>query len=262
MVREAVGAGRFAGKTALVTGGASGIGRECCVALAREGAAVVVADRDAGGGEATAARLRDSGAEATFVEMDVTVSETVRAAFAAAAEWKGPLHVVCHAAGVESTGTVADVDADEWDRAIGVNLTGTYHVGRSAVAALAAAGGGSLVNVGSLYGTVGTRNMAAYCASKGGVVMLTRAMALDHACQKVRVNAVCPGPVRTPMLGRIFTGLREHGVGVADSGMNDIPLGRMATTADVAAAVLYLASTDSGHVTGTALPVDGGASCM
>lgn len=260
MVREAVG--RFAGKTALVTGGASGIGRACCVALAREGAAVVVADLDAKGGEATAEALRQGGAESTFVPMDVTCAETVEAAFAAAAEWKGALQVVCHAAGVESTGSVSDVDAAEWDRAISVNLTGTYHVGRSAVAALGAAGGGSLVNVGSLYGTVGTRNMAAYCASKGGVMMLTRAMALDHAAQKVRVNAVCPGPVRTPMLGRIFTGLRGHGVGVADSGMNDIPMGRMASPADVAAAVLYLASSDSGHVTGTALPVDGGASCM
>ena len=260
MVRETVSAGRFAGMTALVTGGASGIGRECCVALAREGAAVVVTDLDEQGGEATARQIRDTGAEATFVKMDVARHDEVAGAFRAALEWKGALHVVCHAAGVESTGSVTDVDAAEWERAISVNLTGTYHVGRHAVRALAAAGGGALVNVASLYGTVGTRNMAAYCASKGGVVMLTRAMALDHAAQRVRVNAVCPGPVRTPMLGRIFAGLRKAGVGVGDSGLGDIPLGRMASPSDVAAAVLYLASPDAGHVTGVTLPVDGGAS--
>ncbi len=253
---------RFAGRVAVVTGGGSGIGRQCCRALAAEGAALVVADRDPESAERVAAELKAGGAEAVPVAVDVARSAEVAELARRAEAWKGAVHVVCSAAGIESVGTVEEADEEEWDRTLSVNLTGTFLVCRHLVPVLRRSGGGAVVTVASLFGLVGTRNMAAYCASKGGVVMLTRAMALDHAAEGIRFNAVCPGPVRTPMLGRIFTGLRRAGVGIGDSGLDRIPLGRTATPEEVASAVLYLASPEAGHVTGTVLSVDGGASAM
>jgi NAD(P)-dependent dehydrogenase (short-subunit alcohol dehydrogenase family) len=240
-------AGRFSGKTAFVTGAGSGIGRATATALHAEGADLWLADVDGAAAEAAAAEL---GNRAHAVTLDVRDESAVAAAIGAI----GPLDVLVNAAGIGSTTTAPDTPLETWERVLAVNATGTFLCCKHAIGAMAGNGGGAIVNVASVAGLVGLRNRAAYCASKGAVVALTRALALDHAAERIRVNAVCPGTVDTPWVRRLVEEVGES----LDALRARQPMGRLGTAEEVAEAILYLASDGAAFVTGTILTVDGG----
>lgn len=244
---------RFTGKVAIVTGGASGIGAATARLLGAEGARVAIADLDPAG-EEVAQALRDQGREAVFVSADVRraadaerlVGETVRRF--------DRLDVLVNSAGVLVIGDVLSLAENDWDRCLDTNLKGTFLVSKHAVPAMTAAGGGAIVNLASVAGKAGARGYAAYGASKAGVILLTRCMALDLAGRRIRVNAVCPGPTATPMvLGLASDRAREY-----DRWAKELPAGRLGEPEDTARVVAYLASDDASFVTGAAWVVDGG----
>ncbi len=250
---------RLAGKTALITGGGTGIGRACALLFAREGARVAVAGRSAEPLRAVVAEIERAGGQALAVTCDVTQVEQVERAVRAAVERFGALNVVVNNAGVLTLGSVEQTPESEWARVLGVNLTGTFLVSRAALPELRKAGGGSIVNIGSLYGLIGLKNRAAYAASKGGVAQLTRSMALDHAHEGIRVNCVCPAIVETEMIQQVFASQPDPAA-LRRQRIEQIPLGRMGRPEDVAQLALFLASDESSWMTGVALPLDGGLS--
>lgn len=250
---------RLAGKTALITGGGTGIGRACALLFAREGARVAVAGRSAEPLRAVVAEIERAGGQALAVTCDVTQAEQVERAVRATAERFGALNVVVNNAGVLALGSVEQTPESEWARVLGVNLTGTFLVSRAALPELRKAGGGSIVNIGSLYGLIGLKNRAAYAASKGGVTQLTRSMALDHAHEGIRVNCVCPAIVETEMIQQVFASQPDPAA-LRRQRIEQIPLGRMGRPEDVAQLALFLASDESSWMTGAALPLDGGLS--
>ncbi len=250
---------RLAGKTALITGGGTGIGRACALLFAREGARVAVAGRSAEPLRAVVAEIERAGGQALAVTCDVTHAEQVERAVRAAVERFGALNVVVNNAGVLTLGSVEQTPESEWARVLGVNLTGTFLVSRAALPELRKAGGGSIVNIGSLYGLIGLKNRAAYAASKGGVAQLTRSMALDHAHEGIRVNCVCPAIVETEMIQQVFASQPDPAA-LRRQRIEQIPLGRMGRPEDVAQLALFLASDESSWMTGVALPLDGGLS--
>jgi NAD(P)-dependent dehydrogenase (short-subunit alcohol dehydrogenase family) len=249
--------GRLTGKCAIVTGGASGIGRATALLFADEGATVIVMDRDGD----SSVRVRDAiisrGGSCGVIEGDVTNQQDCARAVAAAASRAGRLDVVVNVAGIIRRASVVETTEEEWDEVMAVNVKSVYLMGRHAIPAMASAGGGAIVNVSSGWGLVGGRAAAAYCASKAAVVNLTRAMALDHAAQGIRVNCVCPGDTDTRMLREEA---RQLGVEperfVREAA--DRPLGRIGRPDDIARAILYLASEEATFVTGAVLVVDGG----
>jgi NAD(P)-dependent dehydrogenase (short-subunit alcohol dehydrogenase family) len=239
----------------LVTGAASGIGRSTALRLGADGAAVACLDIDADGLTATVDRL---GHGAFGIAADITDADAVEGALTAAATQLGGLDAVANVAGVgDFSGDVTQTPTAEWDRVLAVNLTGTYLVSRAAIPHLRAAGGGSVVNVSSQYGLVGCLASPAYCASKAGVVGLTRAMALDHAGDGIRVNCVCPGPVDTPMLwageGQPDAADRES---ARTAGRN--LAARSGRPDEIAATIAFLLSDQVGFMTGSIVTVDGG----
>ncbi|OUS79680.1 glucose 1-dehydrogenase [Rhodococcus sp. NCIMB 12038] len=241
------------GKVALVTGAGGGIGRACVNAFIAAGASVVVADRDNRAGKATVDGLPPD-SPAVFVETDVTDADSVRAAVAAAVGTFGGLHIAHNNAGVEAAGrAVADMTDTDWHRVIDVNLTGVWQCMRAQIPAMLDSGGGSIVNTSSALGLVALPNQASYVASKHGVIGLTKAAALEYSAAGVRVNAVCPGVVRTAMI--------EEVAATDDTFMDKMhamhAIGRIAEVDEIADAVLWLASPASSFVTGTALSVDG-----
>ena len=251
-------------RVALVTGAASGIGRASAVALAREGAKVVVADVAIPGGEETARRIRAAGGEAEFVETDVSVAAAVERLVARAIELYGRLDLAHNNAGIEGPrASVADCSEEAWDQTLAVNLKGVWLGMRFEIPAILASGGGAIVNTASVFGLVGGRRVAPYVASKHGIVGLTRAAALENARKGIRVNAVCPGLIDTEMIDRAVGGTGGGLAGARRSLARAVlrsrqPAGRMGTPEEVAEAVVWLCSDRSGFVTGHALVIDGG----
>jgi NAD(P)-dependent dehydrogenase (short-subunit alcohol dehydrogenase family) len=249
--------GALEGRTAIVTGGASGIGKATCLLFAREGASVAVVDQDEAGAKAVAEAIGDQGGEAIFLQADVASEEECRGVVDAVKERFGHLDILFNNAGIIRRTSVVDSTPEEWDRVVAVNLRSVFLMSKFALPIITAGGGGAIVNTSSGWGLMGGKRAASYCATKAAVVNLTRAMALDHASDNVRVNCVCPGDTATPMLADEARQLGED----EDDFMEDAadrPLGRIGTPEDVAQAVLYLASDASSFVTGVAFPVDGG----
>ncbi|MGD9047243.1 MAG: glucose 1-dehydrogenase [Anaerolineae bacterium] len=245
------------GKVALITGGASGIGRATAVLLAREGAAVAVADLDEAGGREVVQQIVDGGGRATFVLCNVAEAASCERAVGYAVEELGGLDFLFNNAGIIRRADVLDTTEEEWDRVMAVNVKSIFLMSRQAIPVMAANGGGVIVNTGSGWGLTGGRNAVSYCASKGAVVNMTRAMALDHGAQNIRVNCVCPGDTDTGMLRNEAQQLgATEDEFLAEAA--DRPLGRIGRPEDIAQAVLYLVSDASAFVTGTVLVVDGG----
>ena len=251
--------GLLTGKVALVTGGGSGIGRASALTFAREGAKVVVADVAVEGGEETVRLIQQGGGEAVFVKADVSRAAEVEALVARAVQTYGRLDCAHNNAGIEgAAATVVDYAEDAWERVIAINLKGVWLCMKYEIPQLLKQGGGALVNTASTAGLVGYRGGSAYVASKHGVVGLTKTAALEYAKAGVRVNAVCPGAIDTPMMGRL-TGHRPQR---AERMAAAEPVGRMGRPEEIAEAVVWLCSEAASFVTGHAMAVDGGLTAL
>jgi len=248
-------AGLVDGKIALVTGAGSGIGRATALVFAREGAKVVVADIVVDGGEETVRQIKAAGGEALFVKTDMAKAAEVEAMVQKAVATYGRLDCAHNNAGIEgATGRTADYREEDWDRVISINLTGVWFCMKYEIAQMLKQGGGAIVNTASDAGLLGVPQMPAYVASKHGVVGLTKTAALEYAKSGIRVNAVCPGVIKTPMVERI-TGQRA---GRAERMAAAEPVGRMGKPEEIAEAVVWLCSEAASFVTGLPMPVDGG----
>ena len=245
----------FAGKIALVTGAASGIGRATALAFAARGAHVIIADHNEEHGMAVESSIRERGGSARFVRADMLIPEEIRAMVRETIHIYGGLDYAFNNAGIEGDqATTAECSEENWNRVIDVNLNGVWHCMREELLNMLARGGGVIVNCSSVAGLTGFRAIPAYVASKHAVIGLTKAAALEYASQNIRVNAVCPGVIQTPMISRFTQGDPQ-----AEALMvSQEPIGRLGTPDEVASAVLWLCSGDASFVTGHSLVVDGG----
>lgn len=250
---------RLGGKTALITGGGTGIGRAIALAFAREGARVAVAGRRLEKLREVTGEVQRAGGEAMAIACDVAKSADAERAVRDTAKRFGGLQVLVNNAGTLSVSTVESISEEEWDRVITVNLKGPFLMSRAALPEFRKAGGGVIVNVGSVLGLFAMKQRAAYCASKGGVTMLTKAMALDHAHENIRVNCICSSIVETELVKDLFAS-SAAGEEARRTRVASLPLGRMGKPEDVAGMAVYLASEESSWLTGSAIPLDGGLS--
>jgi NAD(P)-dependent dehydrogenase (short-subunit alcohol dehydrogenase family) len=258
--------GVLSGRTAIVTGAASGIGRAIALRYAREGASVFVADVNATGGEETATMIRDSGGQAAFVTCDVADPQQVQSVVDRAATDTGRLDVIVNNAGVGGGGMRAeDMSVEDFRSVLDVNLLGPFYGAKFAIPHLRRAGGGSIINVSSVYGIIAAPLVPAYSASKGGLIMLTKQLAVDYSRENIRVNCICPGYVDTDLGGRRSRmnpedAARAHANREAKAAMQ--PIGRQAQPDEMAGAALFLASPDASFVVGSIMVVDGGESIL
>ncbi|UGQ11595.1 glucose 1-dehydrogenase [Yinghuangia sp. ASG 101] len=258
--------GRLSGKNAIITGAGSGLGAATALRFGAEGAAVACADRDSAAAEDTAARIRAAGGRAIALHTDVTsVADTEKMAADAIAAF-GTVDILFSNAGVEGAGNAADVTEQLWDRVIDVNLKGVWLCAKAVLPHMVAAGGGVIINQASMGALVGIDNIFPYTAAKGGVVAMTKQMAVSYGPENIRVNAICPGTIPTPL---VYRSRVERGVAGADGGdqaaldaqvAQRFPLRRLGTPEDVASLALFLAGDEADWVTGGIYTVDGGRS--
>ena len=248
---------RLANKVALITGGTSGIGEATALLFAKEGAKVTITGRNEQRGRDVVRRIHDAGGTAIFVRTDVRLAEDCRRAVDETVRAFGRLDILFNNAGVFYAHTVVDCSEEEWDLQMDINLKGTFLMSKYVLPGMIAQGSGNIINNSSGWGLVGGDKAVAYCASKGGVVNLTKAMAIDHGRQGIRVNCICPGDVETPMLPE---DARFRGMKWEDylAGCANRPMGRIGTADEIAKVALFLASDDSSFMTGAVLAVDGG----
>lgn len=246
---------RLQGKVAVVTGAGSGIGRATALLFAREGAKVVVADVQDDAARGTVGVIKQSRGEAVFVHADVSRAQDVAGMIKTAVRNYGRLDVLFNNAGIEgATANIVDYPEDVFDRLISINLKGEWLGMKYCIPEMLKSGGGSIINTASVAGLVGSPGLSAYCASKGGIVQLTRTVALEYAKQGIRVNAIAPGVINTPMVDRLVAGQPEMGKGL----LQMEPIGRLGRPEEIASVALFLASDESSFVTGHILVADGG----
>lgn len=248
---------RLEGKKAIVTGGAGGIGRATSLAFAAEGASVAVVDLNGEAAQTVADEIRAAGGTAIAIAADVSSEADIESVVAGVQQEFGGIDVVFNNAGIIRRTTAVETTVEEWDRVFGVNVRAIFLMCKHVVPIMAAAGGGSIVNTGSGWGLKGGGQAISYCASKGAVVNMTRALAIDHGPQGIRVNSVNPGDVDTGMLRDEARQLGQDQAGFLAEAA-ERPLNRMGQPREIAAAVVWLASDESSYVTGSALVVDGG----
>ena len=252
---------RLESRTALITGAGSGMGREAALLFAGEGATVVVVDLDVEAAESTVAAIASAGGAAVPLQCDVSQVDRLRAVFATVEERFGVLHVLYNHAGIPGPGSM-DVPEEDWDRAVNVNLKSAFYATAFGIPLLQKAGGkGSIIFTASTSGLVGSPLSPHYAMTKGGIVLLMKSVALKYASEGIRANAICPGPVETPMLPTFFG--RTPGSSQIDDEIRGfvaaaVPMGRPGRPSEIASTALFLASDDSSFITGVALPVDGG----
>jgi NAD(P)-dependent dehydrogenase (short-subunit alcohol dehydrogenase family) len=248
---------RVANKVALITGGTSGIGEASAFLFAKEGAKIAIAGRNERRGHSVTEQILKEGGSAIFIRTDVRKSEECRRAVDETVHAFGRLDILFNNAGIFYSHTALDCTEEEWDLQLDINLKGTFLMSKATLPGMIQQGSGVIINNSSGWGIVGGDAAVAYCASKGGVVLLTKAMAIDHGRQGIRVNCICPGDVDTPMLPE---DARMRGLRWEDylAGCSNRPLGRIGTANEVAKAALFLASDDSSFMTGASLVVDGG----
>lgn len=239
---------RLKGKTAVVTGGASGIGEATSRLFVKEGANVVIADLNEDKGKKLAGEL---GQSSIYMNVNVTEEKQIAAMFSEAESKFGSVDILINNAGIGSQGPSDELSYEDWHKTISINLDGVFLCAKHAIKAMRKSGGGSIVNMASILGKVGQAQTAAYTASKGGVVNLTRTLAIEYAPEKIRVNAIGPGYIDTPLLDQLDEEMKNHLISLH-------PLGRLGTSEEVANATLFLASDESSFVTGANLMVDGG----
>lgn len=250
-------ADRLRGKVAIVSGGASGIGAATARLFAQEGARVMIIDRSEPSDERLVDALKTHADAMAFTAVDVTDEERVRAAIAATVARWGRLDVAVGCAGILVTGGVADLSEAQWDQSMAVNVKGVFFLSKHAIPEMRKAGGGSIINISSSFGIVGGAGYAAYSASKGAVRLLTKATALEHAAEGIRVNSVHPGVVETPMLTRTMAAIDNPDAVIAAI-TAQLPIGAAGSPEDIAWGCVYLASDEARHVTGSELVIDGG----
>ena len=249
---------RLAGKVALVTGGGTGIGKAIALAFAREGAQVAVAGRREEKLRETLDVMKTQGGEGLAVACDVSNGRDAERAVLETTQRFGKMNVLVNSAGVLHVSTIEGMSEGEWDHLMEINLKGPFLMSRAALPEFRKAGGGTIVNIGSVLGLIGMKDRAAYCASKGGLTLLTKAIALDHAHEKVRANCICPSIVETELIAGLFA--TPEGDALRRARIAGIPLGRMGRPEDVAEMAVFLASEESSWLTGAAIPLDGGLS--
>ena len=247
----------LAGKVAIITGGGSGIGRATALLFAREGARIAIVDRDATAANAAVAEIETAGGTALALPGDVALPETSAAGAKAVLDAFGHIDILVTAAGFSTGGTVLTTSPEDWNAVFSANVGGTWLWARAVIPAMQRRGGGAIVTIASQLALAGGRGNSAYIASKGAILALTRTMALDFAADRIRVNAIAPGAIETPLLARSFARRPDPDAARAQSVARH-PLGRLGRAEEIAAAALYLAGDAAAFTTGTTLAVDGG----